>query len=340
MSFSRATIFALAVPLASALQIETVSGNAISHGLLTVTWTTAGPPSDPATFAIKLFNQAINASFGTLATAVGASGLTKTVSLPSSPELRVPSGWFIQFVSADGGSDVFSASQTFSVNPTFDGTQSVSVHGSTVSSTRTSSFSGVDSPTSLASTASQTSSGISSSSMVSSSTAPPSGFSKKKNLSGPIAGAVVGGLIVVLAAGGFVLFRARRRTQRTSLLPLANPFMLGTWTPAHRFNILPGDTNPAPPTKAVAHEIPPAREKARHAVQIQEQIRELTERAEAQGLAQSTLPPDTGQPYDTNAQLLEEIRMLKSQMSAMQRQQQVIQAVMDQGLPEYTSSPN
>jgi hypothetical protein len=116
--------------------------------------------------------------------------------------------------------------------------------------------------------------------------------------------------------------------------------MLGTWTPAHRFNIPPDKTASAPPTQAVTYEIPPAREKAHHAVQLQQQIRELTERAEAQGLAQSTLPPDTGQPYDTNAQLLEEIRMLKSQMSAMQRQQQHIQAVMDQGLPDYASSPN
>ncbi|KAJ7795790.1 hypothetical protein B0H14DRAFT_3888007 [Mycena olivaceomarginata] len=330
-----ATILALAVPLTSALQIETVSGNTISHGLLTVTWTTAGPPSDPVTFSIKLFNTASNASFGTLATSVEASGLTKTISLPSFPSLRVPSGWFIQFVSADGGSDVFSASQTFSVNPTFDETQSVSVHGSTVSATQT--------PTSLPSTASPTSSGISSTSMVSSSTAPPSGFSKKKNLSGPIAGIVVGGLMVVLAAGLFVLCRARRRTQRTSLLPLANPLTLGTRTPAHRFNILPGETDSAPPTRAVTHEIPAVREKAHNPahnpVQLQQQIRELTERAEAQGLAQSTFRPETGQPYDANAQLLEEIRMLKSQMSAIQQQQQHIQAVMDQGLPEYTSSP-
>ncbi|KAJ7359499.1 hypothetical protein DFH08DRAFT_411475 [Mycena albidolilacea] len=278
---------------------------------------------------MNLFNTASNASFGTLATSVEASGLTKTVSLPSFPGLRVPSGWFIQFVSTDGGSEVLSASQTFSVDPTFGETHSVSVHGSTVSATQT--------PTSLPSTASPTSSGMSSTSMVSPSTAPPSGFSKKKNLSGPIAGAVVGGLIVAFAAGIFVLCRARRRTQRTSLLPLANPLTLGTWTPAHRFNILPGET--APPTRAVTHEIPAVQEKARNPVQLQQQIRELTERAEAQGLAQSTFRPETVQPYDANAQLLEEIRMLKSQMSAIQQQQQHIQAVMDQGLPEYTSSP-
>jgi hypothetical protein len=116
--------------------------------------------------------------------------------------------------------------------------------------------------------------------------------------------------------------------------------MLGTWTPAHRFNIFPGGTDSVPPTQAAAHEIPAVVEKARNPVQLQQQIRELTERAEAQGLAQSTFRPETGQPYDANAQLLEEIRMLKSQMSAIQQQQQHIQAVMDQGLPEYTSSPN
>jgi predicted nucleic acid-binding Zn-ribbon protein len=115
--------------------------------------------------------------------------------------------------------------------------------------------------------------------------------------------------------------------------------MLGTRTPAHRFNILPGETDSAPPTRAVTHEIPEVREKARNPVQLEQQIRELTERAEAQGQAQSTFRPETGQPYDANAQLLEEIRMLKSQMSAIQQQQQHIQAVMDQGLPEYTSSP-
>ncbi|KAJ7796666.1 hypothetical protein B0H13DRAFT_2392524 [Mycena leptocephala] len=251
---------------------------------LTVSWTTAGPPSDPVTFAFKLFNTVSSASFGTLATAVEASGLTKTVSLPSFPGLRAPlsSGWFIQFVSADGGSDVFSASQPFSVDPTFGIPQYCT----------------------------------------------PFRSFQENNLSGPIAGAVVGGIIVVLAAGVFVLCRTRWRTQRTSLLPLANPFMLGTWTPAHRFNILPVETDPAPPT--LARDIPPARERVRNTVQLQQQIRELTERAEAPGLAQ---------PYDANVQLLEEIRMPKFQMSAMQRQQQHIQAVMDQGLPEYTSSP-
>lgn len=65
-------------------------------------------------------------------------------------------------------------------------------------------------------------------------------------------------------------------------------------------------------------------EKARYAVRLEQKIRDLTEQAEVQ-------------PDHTNAQLLEEIRVLKTQISAQQQQLEQMQAAIDAGLPEYTA---
>jgi hypothetical protein len=80
-------------------------------------------------------------------------------------------------------------------------------------------------------------------------------------------------------------------------------------------------------------------EKAHDTARLQREFEALTEQAEAQGFAHSELPPATGNSDDATARLLEQIRVLQNQMGAMQQQQQHMQAVMDQGLPEYTSSP-
>jgi hypothetical protein len=77
-----------------------------------------------------------------------------------------------------------------------------------------------------------------------------------------------------------------------------------------------------------------AEEKARRAARIQNEIQELTEQAEGRGLAQST----PGQP-DRMGELLEEMRLVRNQMGAIQQQQMEMQAVIDQGLPEYTADP-
>jgi hypothetical protein len=71
-------------------------------------------------------------------------------------------------------------------------------------------------------------------------------------------------------------------------------------------------------------------DKARYAARLEQEIRDLTEQVEA---------PGAGQPEHTNAQLLEEIRVLRTQMSAQQQQLEQMQAAMDVGLPEYTAGP-
>ena len=82
------------------------------------------------------------------------------------------------------------------------------------------------------------------------------------------------------------------------------------------------------------------RASARHTACLEREIWALTEKAEAQGMAEYTPSSTTDQADHTNVQLLEEIQVLKNQMSAMQQQQQQqMQAVMDQGLPEYTVGP-
>jgi hypothetical protein len=83
----------------------------------------------------------------------------------------------------------------------------------------------------------------------------------------------------------------------------------------------------------VARGILAAEEKARRTARIQNEIRELTEQAEGQGLAQST----PGHPDRMN-ELLEEMRLLRNQMGAIQQQMDV-QAVIGQGPPEYTAGP-
>jgi small-conductance mechanosensitive channel len=96
-----------------------------------------------------------------------------------------------------------------------------------------------------------------------------------------------------------------------------------------------GETNSSPPTQAVPRGNRAGAEKAR----LQQEIQDLTEQVATQGLAHSTPPSTTVNPDDANPRLLEEIKMLRNRMSALQQQQMQMQAVIDQGLPEYTSSP-
>ncbi|KAJ7919918.1 hypothetical protein B0H13DRAFT_1868131 [Mycena leptocephala] len=293
MSLSRAAILILVSTLASALQIETVSGNSVSEGTLT-----AGN------------------SINTLATAVDASSLTK----------RLLSGTSRPWNCSERHADWL----VHSINPTIGGTQSVSVRGSGIAVTQTLSRASAMSSVLSSSTAMSSSTTLSTITASTSDVVP-----KKKNLSGTIAGAAVGGLIVImLAAGGFLLCRAHRHIASSNLLPVSNPLTQSEWPSTQLLNSS-GETNSSPPTQAVPRGNRASAEKAR----LQQEIQDLTGQAEAQGLAHSTPPSATVNPDDANPRLLEETKMLRNQMSALQQQQMQMQAVIDQGLPEYTSSP-
>ncbi|KAF7336636.1 hypothetical protein MVEN_02098100 [Mycena venus] len=181
----------------------------------------------------------------------------------------------------------------------------------------------------------------------------------QSNRAGPIAGGIVGGLVVVFSVLAFFLCRTRRRGQRgtfgdTEKEPSAQPLPATTtlqdeWTAAQLFSVLPsGETQLSslpsqivpsgilaeegkviggPTTQFVQHDNPAG-----------------TELAKVHAPAEAALGPAI-QPDNPNAQLLDEIRMLRHQVHAIeQRIQPQIQPtipVMDQARaeepPEYTS---
>ncbi|KAJ7617511.1 hypothetical protein DFH06DRAFT_103419 [Mycena polygramma] len=122
--FKICTILALAAPFASALQITSVTGNAVSEGSLTITWTTS--TSDPAgTFSVELLHASFNDQLA-LANNVDASQLSLTVALNNIP---VGDGYTIAFVDISDVNTVFTQSEDFSIGPVSQ-TQSVTVTGS------------------------------------------------------------------------------------------------------------------------------------------------------------------------------------------------------------------
>jgi hypothetical protein len=152
---------------------------------------------------------------------------------------------------------------------------------------------------------------------------------------------------VVLSTLGVFLWLARRRQRKVDATfpggfddaEKTSPVNLSSspnnLTQALLFTTLPsGETQLSPPTQTVPRGILAAEEKARRTARIQNEIRELTEQGEGRGLAQST----PGHPDRMN-ELLEEMRLLRNQMGAIQQQQIDMQAVIGQGLPEYTADP-
>ncbi|KAJ7146060.1 hypothetical protein C8R44DRAFT_723912 [Mycena epipterygia] len=208
----------------------------------------------------------------------------------------------------------------------------------------------------------------------SSSGTPPSATPKKRNLAGPIAGGVLVGL-VVLGVFGFLLYRSRRRGQRSAPPPIfANGLdnTLAPW-PARPLPNSAASPSADPPRDilttlstgqtrlSVEHAIPreflameekqtlrySRQEAARQVGIIQQEIRDLAQESEAQGMLIESEAPSESMPRPpdeatgTNAQLMEEIRRLREQMRSIQQQQMHMQASLGQvptdGLPGYTS---
>ncbi|KAJ7701441.1 hypothetical protein B0H17DRAFT_1045419 [Mycena rosella] len=126
--FKLCAILALAAPFASALSISSVTGNAVSEGSLTITWTTS--TSDAAgTFSIELNHASFNDALA-LANNVDSSSLSATVALNNIP---VGDGYTITFVDISDINTVFATSAPFSIGPV-SATQSTTIKGSTISS--------------------------------------------------------------------------------------------------------------------------------------------------------------------------------------------------------------
>ncbi|KAJ7913543.1 hypothetical protein B0H13DRAFT_2004752 [Mycena leptocephala] len=131
--FKICAILALAAPLASALAITSVTGNAVSEGSLTISWTTS--TSDPAgTFSIELNHPSFNNALA-IGNNVDASSLSDTVALPNVP---ADSGYWITFVDISNINSIFAQSQTFSIGAV-SATQSVTVKGSSTASSKSAS---------------------------------------------------------------------------------------------------------------------------------------------------------------------------------------------------------
>ncbi|KAF7364842.1 hypothetical protein MVEN_00354500 [Mycena venus] len=114
-------ILALAAPFASALDIISITGNAVTGGSLTITWSTS--TSDAAgSFSVELFHESFHDTYA-IATNVDASTLSKTIAIP---EVPAADGYYIQLVDISDVNTVFSTSQTFSIGAE-SATQSVTV---------------------------------------------------------------------------------------------------------------------------------------------------------------------------------------------------------------------
>ncbi|KAJ7903514.1 hypothetical protein B0H14DRAFT_3421724 [Mycena olivaceomarginata] len=191
---------------------------------------------------------------------------------------------------------------------------------------------------------------------------PPAAATKKKKVAGPIAGGVIGGLMV-LGALGFFLWRFRRQGQSPGgpafagglddmeKEPSAQPLPAtsgpttaqNTWSPEDLFTTLPSsETQLSPlPSQVVPPGILAGEEKARQyaggpcRALFSKKFRELQELADASSVS------STSQTTSSNAELLDEIRRLREQMHAIEQRIQ-IQSSAEQATtgepPEYTKT--
>ncbi|KAJ7439223.1 hypothetical protein FB451DRAFT_1302672 [Mycena latifolia] len=123
--FKLCAILALVAPFASALSITSVSGNAVSEGSLTITWTTSTSDAS-GVFSIELNHPSFNSALA-LANNVDSSSLSKDIALPVVP---AEDGYTITFVDISNINAVFATSADFAIGAAST-TQSTTVKGVT-----------------------------------------------------------------------------------------------------------------------------------------------------------------------------------------------------------------
>ncbi|KAJ7153548.1 hypothetical protein C8R43DRAFT_1002476 [Mycena crocata] len=211
----------------------------------------------------------------------------------------------------------------------------------------------------------------------------PAATGNKRNLVGPIVGGVLGGLILLLGVFGFFLYRRRRRQRAVPPVFASGLDDIGDKPPTPLPLPLPSRSAPTsdsseirtPQSRSLMAAVPNSesrlglrnqpgeliaseekqalraarqQEAARHVVTLQQEIRDLTQEAEARGLPSESTNPSALSPLEeatnANAQLMAEIRVLREQMNAIQQQQMHLQATVGsnppaEGLPGYTAGP-
>jgi len=167
----------------------------------------------------------------------------------------------------------------------------------------------------------------------------------------------VGGLILMLGALACFLWRTRRRDQSggsgrldREKGPSAHPLLTTSTpqderTPAQLFSVLPsGETQlSALPSQVIPRGILAEEEKARRgpAQPMGPRQQDISELTELQRLAEATLASSTSQADSTNAQLLDELRVLRDQMHAIEQRIQItVEPTVPENPPEYTAKPS
>ncbi|KAJ6513250.1 hypothetical protein C8R45DRAFT_1068273 [Mycena sanguinolenta] len=259
-------------------------------------------------------------------------------------------------VSSGSSSTVFSSSAQSSSSQTISSTtppSSPTNPGSQTSPQANHSSHQANQPSSPATSSSPS---ASQSSVPANTDSPVVGGKKKKSLIGPIVGGAVGGSFVVLGALGLLLLCRTRREDGPAFPdgfdemqkqpPAQNPPVMNSlagtpqtqWSPEQLFTTLPtGETQlsslaaPIVPRGILAGEEKAQRAAADRLGLLQKEVRELHELADASTVG------STSRAESSNADLLNEIRMLREQMHTMEQR---IQAPMGQpdmeDPPEYT----
>jgi hypothetical protein len=149
--FKLCAFLVLAAPFASALTITSISGNVVSEGSITITWTTA--TTDPAgVFSIELDHPSFNSALA-IATNVDSSNLQITIALPNVP---AQDGYTIEFVDISDINTVYTVSSDFAIgavsatmSTTVTGASSLTTSSASVSASASKSASGSSSAASV-----------------------------------------------------------------------------------------------------------------------------------------------------------------------------------------------
>ncbi|KAJ7078580.1 hypothetical protein B0H15DRAFT_860183 [Mycena belliarum] len=133
--FKLCAILALAAPFASALQIQSITGNVVSEGTITVSWSTSNSDAS-GTFSVELNHPSFHDALA-LANNVDSSNLSKDLPLPNVP---AADGYTITFVDISNINAIFATSAPFSIGAV-SATQSTTIRGSTLASSKSASSS-------------------------------------------------------------------------------------------------------------------------------------------------------------------------------------------------------